>query len=150
MEVETMFGQKAKHIMLGAVLAVALVGVGRATAGVDLGDVLKGGAIGLFVKQFSRPLNDAINKVTLQHGVEIKQVTKVVPIVSVGKGGFAGAAQVMGEQADVDRVKAVAQLEGTFTKARFKVLIPIESEQAVSNIKRVVGVGVTAVIDIRL
>lgn len=141
---------KAKRILVGAALVVALMGVGRATAGIDLGDILKVGGVGLIVSKFGPQINDAINKVTLQHGVEVKQVTKVVPILSVGQGGFIGAAQVMGAQEDVDRVKAVAQLEGKFNAFRFKVLIPVESEKAVKNLKRVNGVGVSAIIDIKI
>ncbi len=145
-----MFQQKAKHILVGVVLAVSLVGVGRATAGIDLGDILKVGGIGFLVSKFGPQINDAINKLTFQHGVEIKQVTKVVPILSVGKGGFIGAAQVMGAPEDVERVKAVAQLESTFMKMRIKALIPVESEKAVTNLKRVTGVGVSAIIDIKI
>lgn len=141
---------RAKRILVGAALVVALMGVGRATAGIDLGDVLKVGGVALIVSKFGPQINSAINKLTLQHGVEVKEVTKVVPILSVGQGGFIGAAQVMGAQEDVDRVKAVAQLEGKFNAFRFKVLIPVESEKAVKNLKRVNGVGVSAIIDIKI
>jgi hypothetical protein len=141
---------KAKRILVGAALAVALMGVGRATAGIDLGDILKVGGVAVIVSKFGPQINSAINKLTLQHGVEVKEVTKVVPILSVGQGGFIGAAQVMGAQEDVDRVKAVAQIEGKFNAFRFKALIPVESEKAVKNLKRVNGVGVSAIIDIKI
>ncbi|MCS6861132.1 MAG: hypothetical protein NZT92_12520 [Abditibacteriales bacterium] len=139
-----------KRILVGVALAAALMGVGRATAGIDLGDVLKVGGVALIVSKFGPQINNAINKLTLQHGVEVKEVTKVVPILSVGQGGFIGAAQVMGAEEDVDRVKAVAQLEGRFNAFRFKVLIPVESEKAIKNLKRVNGVGVSAIIDIKI
>jgi hypothetical protein len=145
-----MLRQKVKWIVVGTMVALALIGVRCATAGIDLGDIIKGGGIALLVKELGPQINSAINKATLQYGVEVKEATKVVPIISVGKGGHAGAAQVMGAKEDVDRVKAVAQVEGSFSKARFKALIPVESENAVRNLKRVNGVGVSAVIDIRL
>ena len=75
----------------------------------------------------------------------------MVPIVSIGTGTRIGAAQVGGvTKAAVDRTKAVGQLEGEFSRVRAKALIPIDSENPLKQFKRVQGVGVTAIIDVKL
>lgn len=145
-----MLRQRTKRVVAGTTVALVVVGVGRVVAGIDLGDILKVGGIALIVSKFGGEINGAINKLTLRNGVEVKQTTKVVPILSIGKGGFIGAAQVSGEKEDVDRVKAVAQLEGSFQSMRLKALVPVESEKAVTHLKRVNGVGVSAIIDIKI
>ena len=54
------------------------------------------------------------------------------------------------EYSQVDKVKAVGQLEFGFSDfARIKGLIPIDKLD-VSNVNRVQGVGVSAVIDFKL
>ena len=50
----------------------------------------------------------------MKNGVGTDYATKVVPIVSVGTGKYIGAVQVIGPSAQVEKVKAVAQLEGEF------------------------------------
>jgi hypothetical protein len=45
---------------------------------------------------------------------------------------------------------AVAQLEGDFQKIRARALIPIDSENPIKQFRRVQGVGVTAIIDVKL
>jgi hypothetical protein len=70
--------------------------------------------------------------------------TKLVPILTIGSGGRIGVAQVSGPVSRVDDVKAVAQLETDFKDAaRIRVLVPISTENIVSNIKRVPQVSVT-------
>ena len=70
------------------------------------------------------------------------------PILSMGTGGYIGAVQVVGPKAQVDKVKAVGQLEFKFSKiARIKGLIPIDNIN-ITNVNRVEGVGVSAVIDL--
>lgn len=120
-----------------------------------LGDILKDGAIifggGALVKTFATQINDFINTLTFNKGVGYEGYTKVVPIVSIGSGTRIGAAQVGGvTKAAVDRTKAVGQLEGTFSRVRAKALIPIDSENPLKQFKRVQGVGVTAIIDVKL
>ena len=51
-------------------------------------------------------MNNAINSVTAKYGVSSTDATKVVPVISVGDGSRAGAAQVSGPQSKVDQVKA--------------------------------------------
>ncbi len=120
-----------------------------------LSDVIKDTAIiiggGAVVKAIGPQLNDFINKITFNKGVGFEGYTKVVPILSIGSGTRIGAAQVGGvTKASVDKTKAVAQLEGEFSGIRAKALIPIDSENPIKQFKRVQGVGVTAIIDVKL
>lgn len=74
--------------------------------------------------------------------------TKLVPIITVGSSINVGIAQVAGEERDVDRVRAVAQIETDYkNRARIKILVPVQSENVVRNIDRVPGVSVTAIGD---
>ncbi len=134
--------------LLGAVLTG---GVARADL---LGSLLKGAGIGVLVKQFQRPLNDGIDKITGSAGAGRFEATKVVPIVSIGQGGYVGAVQVSGPKVQVDQVQAVGQLEGSVVGDRFrlKALIPIDTEKPsdLKSIHRVKGVGVSAIIDVRV
>lgn len=131
-------------------LTASVTAVAPVRAGV--GDILKGAGIVLLINQFGDELNKFINKMTINKGVGVEDRTKVVPIISVGQGGYAGAAQVSGPAHLVDKVKAVAQLEANMSGKTFriKVLVPVESQDVVKDIKRVSGVGVSAVIDVRL
>ena len=88
-----------------------------------------------------------------------KDMTKVVPILSVGvgiissnPGSYIGAAQVQGPVAAVNRVQAVAQIEGSFLGAvRLKGLVPVDNLNPLAgDLHRVYGVGVTALVDFQL
>lgn len=137
-------------VLTGVLLTASLTAITPVRAGI--GDILKGAGIVLLVDKFGGELNDFINKLTVNKGIGVEDRTKVVPIISIGQGGYAGAAQVSGPAHLVDKVKAVAQLEGNFSGRTFrvKVLVPIETKEIVKDIKRVSGVGVSAVIDVRL
>lgn len=143
---------RALTLLLAGVLALtaSLSAIGPARAGI--GDVLKGAGIILVINQFGDELNKFINKLTVNKGVGVEDRTKVVPIISVGQGGYAGAAQVSGPAHLVDKVKAVAQLEANMSGKTFriKVLVPVATTDVVRDIKRISGVGVSAVIDVRL
>jgi len=52
----------------------------------------------LLVRQFGKQINDGINTALQNRKWENRQATKVVPIVSIGGGVYAGAAQVIGEE----------------------------------------------------
>ncbi|WP_346353566.1 hypothetical protein [Azotosporobacter soli] len=116
-----------------------------------LGDVLKVGGIGILIDKFSGPLNKFVNTLTFNKGAGTDYATKVVPVLSFGNGGYVGAAQVMGSQDLVDRTQAVVQIEGDFSGSTFRVkaLVPIDSKNPV-NFSRVNGVGVSAIIDVRI
>ena len=122
---------------------------------IDLKDILKEGALivggGALVKTIAGPLNDFINTVTLNRGAQFQGYTKVVPIVSMGDGTHIGAAQVGGtSKASVDETQAVAQLEASFQGIRAKILIPIDSLNPLQQFRRVQGIGVTAIIDVKI
>jgi len=127
----------------------------QAAAGIDLGglleDAVKIGAVKLAVDEFGDQLNDAINELMDNNDASTKAATKVVTIVTPIGNKHVGAAQVVGPQSAVERVGAVAQLETSFMDKlfRIKALIPIEGTDA-ADLKRVPGVGVSAVIDVKL
>ena len=138
-------------VLTGVMLALALVPVAQA---IGLGDILKVGGIGFLVDQFAVPLNNFINTLMAQHNATPEFATKVVPILTVGvlgNSGYIGAAQVMGPQHLVDKVQAVVQVESSFNGNMFRVkgLIPIDNKIPV-NFTRVSGVGVSAMIDVRI
>jgi hypothetical protein len=115
--------------------------------------------IGYVVKTYGSQINDAINSLMLNNKASNKEMTKVVPIISVGigivssnPGSYIGAAQVQGPAAAVKKVEAVAQIEGSFLSAvRLKGLVPVDSLNPLAgNLHRVYGVGVTALVDFQL
>ncbi|MDR1874504.1 MAG: hypothetical protein LBQ90_05775 [Synergistaceae bacterium] len=138
------------------VLAVLLcLCVPGAAGAIDLKDVLKKGALivggGAIVTAIAGPVNDFINTVTFNSGARLEGTTKVVPIVSMGDGAHIGAAQVGGaSKSAVDATQAVAQLETSFKGIRIKILIPIDSLNPLKQFRRVQGVGVTAIIDVKI
>lgn len=152
----------AGMILVTALLVTALLwgGVrGVASAqGISLGSLIKLFGIGYVVKQFGPQINNAINTLMLNNKAANREMTKVVPILSVGVGvsapggSYIGAAQVQGPKAAVDRVQAVAQIEGAFSDVvRLRGLVPVDSLNPIpGNLHRVYGVGVTALVDFRL
>jgi len=141
-------------VLMFAVIILPVVStVTRADSNI-LGSILKTVGIGVVVDQFAEPINNFINTLTLNNGVEVKEETKVVPIVTVGSNSYAGAVQVSGPKEKVKKVKAVAQLEGDFKGGDFRIraLIPVNTTNPVNikNIDRIEGVGVTALVDINI
>lgn len=135
--------------------AVAIFATAPLASAIDLGDVLKDGALifggGAAVKMLGPQLNDFINTITFNKGAKFEGFTKVVPIVSIGSGTRIGAAQVGGvTKSSVDKTQAVGQLEGEFSRIRVKALIPIDEINPLKGFRRVQGVGVTAIIDVKL
>ena len=134
----------------GGLLGMVLMGPVPALA-LDLGDIIGVVGGGLAVGALAGPLDEFINTITLNKGVKASGATAVVPIVSVGSGTHIGAAQVTGPAAAVKKTKAVAQVEVSFKGAvRVKILVPIDSVNPLDRFKRVQGVGVSAIIDVRL
>ncbi|MGD0112795.1 MAG: hypothetical protein ABSD48_13125 [Armatimonadota bacterium] len=76
---------------------------------------------------------------------------KWVPIISVEQGGLSvGAAQIAGPTAQVEKVKAVAQLRLEFKSiARIYAYIPVAT-LSVTKLDRVQGVSVWATGDLRI
>lgn len=138
-----------KYIAMALICGFVLgSGVNISEAGI-LDKVIKGGVIGKVVDLTAEPLNDAINKVTAKYGVSTTDATKVVPIISVGDGSRAGAAQVSGPQAKVDQCKAALQIEQTILGVRAMILIPVDNVNY-KNVNRVQGVGVSAQLDVKI
>lgn len=139
------------------VLAASLLGTGAVmnvsafNLGSVLGGVVKVGGIGFLVSKYGESINSAINSVMMKEGAGTNYATKVVPIVSIGNNGYIGAAQVIGDAGQVDKVKAVGQLEVSWNDKLFRIkgLIPMDSTNP-SSFSRVQGVGVSAVIDVRV
>ncbi|MCX7781635.1 MAG: hypothetical protein N2491_12145 [Negativicutes bacterium] len=141
-----------KRIIAGLLLVcVSFFAAVPVTQASIFGDILKVGAVGILIDKFSKPLNNFINTLMAKHGAGTDYATKVVPILTVGSGSYIGAAQVTGPQELVDQTEAVLQLEGNFNGNQFRVkgLIPIDSKNP-TNFSRVQGVGISAIIDIRI
>lgn len=148
-----------RAVMAGVLVAVFAAGMAApAVAQVSIGSLIKLFGIGYVVKQFGPQINDAINTLMLNNKAANREMTKVVPILSVGVGlsapggAYIGAAQVQGPKAAVDKVQAVAQIEGAFSDVvRLRGLVPVDSLNPLpGNLHRVYGVGVSALIDFRL
>lgn len=144
---------KFKKTCVASLIALSVISTAaiQTTQASILGNVLKVGGISILVDQFSGQLNSFINTLTAKHAVSSDYATKVVPVIVVGSGTYAGAAQVTGPQDLVDSTKAVLQIEGNFSGDRFRVkaLIPIDSKNPTS-FNRVQGVGVSAQIDVKI
>jgi hypothetical protein len=141
-----------KTRVIVGILVISLLSLGAlpAVQAFGLGDILKVGGIGFLVDKFSGSLNNFINRLMAKNGADTDYATKVVPILSLGSGGYIGAAQVVGDPDLVDQTQAVLQIEANFDRQfRIKALIPIDSKNPV-NFSRVQGVGVSAVIDVRI
>lgn len=141
---------RVKRLLLVAAVIMSLTAI--VSYGSLIGDVVKVGGVGFVVDKFGSQINSFVNKLTANKNVGTQQATKVVPIISFGGGGYIGAAQVMGTKANVAKTKAVVQIEGNalFGKnIRAKALIPVGSKTT-SNIKRIYGVGISAIIDVRI
>ncbi len=138
--------------LIWATVVIVVVSLTSLSLHAQLGSILKGGAIILLVKQFGKQINDGINAALMNRKWEHRQATKVVPIVSIGSGAYVGAAQVIGDEEDVKKVEAVAQIELKLAgDARAKVLIPVDKVSInVTEMQRVYDVGVSAVIDLKL
>jgi hypothetical protein len=146
---------KTALLVAGAALGGMVIG-NLAPAQAQLGDILKGGAIIVVVDRLAPQINQLVNTVTGNKTESVRETTKVVPILSIGKGTYAGAVQVSGPKNLVDRVKAVAQVEGSNkiagTEIRVRGLIPVSARSVtdIGSISRVKGVGISAIIDARL
>ncbi len=133
-----------KFIVVGSLLAIAAV------ATPQLKQILKvGGMVGI-VSAFGKDINKAFDKL---HGKAEGVTTKTVVIISVGinRSSAVGIAQVMGPKSKVDQVVAVAQPEAELLgkEVRIRALIPVASKD-VTNIRRVDGVGVSGIVDLKL
>ncbi len=134
-------------LSLAAVLCLSAVGAPQ------IKQIIKILGVGAAVKQFGPDINKAINKLS-KHEDTLTMTTKVVPILSIGlgKSSAIGAAQVMGPKSQVDKVQAVAQPEADLfgREVRIRALIPVESKDVLKDIRKVDGVGVSGIVDLRI
>ena len=134
---------KMKRLAVCA-LAAAMIGAGALTQvsafnlGSVLGGVVKVGGIAILVDKYGASINSAINSVMMKEGAGTNYATKVVPIVSIGNKGYIGAAQVIGDADQVEKVKAVGQLEISWNDKLFRIkgLIPMDSVNPTSCTKQ--------------
>jgi hypothetical protein len=130
------------------VLAMGLTA--RPAKALSLGDILKVGGIAFLVSEYGDRINDFINNALGEREAQAAGATKVVPILSLGRGVYLGAAQVVGAPDRVQTVKAVVQ--GTVTVGSFRgtAYIPVATKGGLTNPERVTGAGVSAVINFRI
>lgn len=145
--------KKSHAALLAAALAVCFsaVSVRSTKLGDKLGSVFKGAGIALITVALAEQLNDAINAITLNKGIPAEAETKVVPIIALGSGARVGAAQVTGPKKLVNNTVVVVQIETKATKKNLdiEIFVPSDSENPL-DFNRVEGVGVSALIDLRL
>jgi hypothetical protein len=134
-------------LTVAGVLALSAIGA------TQIRQLIKLVGVGAAVSQFGPEINRGINKLT-SHKDTFDMTTKVVPIISGGinSRNAVGAAQVMGPKDKVDTVKAVAQIDQDLfgREVKIRAMIPISSNQIVQNIRRVEGVGVSGIVDLKL
>lgn len=146
--------KKLIPFMVAACITVSTFG-GMMTAnafnlGNLLGGVAKVGGVGFLVDRYSDSIDNFLNTLLRQNNLSTTYTTKVVPIVSVGNNAYIGAAQITGPASEIERVKAVAQLEASFNGiARVKGLVPIDSMNPVGA-NRIQGVGISALVDLKI
>ncbi|MDR7402861.1 MAG: hypothetical protein QN155_11615 [Armatimonadota bacterium] len=130
---------------------------GDSPSGASAASLIKVIGVGMAVRAFAPALNTFINEMLQARDAQTRQTTKVVPILSVSIGINApgnatiGAAQVAGAADAVARVQAVAALDGNF-QGTFSVraLVPVDSLEPWKQVRRVPGVGVSAIIDLKI
>jgi hypothetical protein len=138
---------KKAWLVAAGILAMTAVGT------TQIRQVIKIIGVGAAVKQFGPDINRGINKLA-NHKDTSTRATKVVPILSAGIASrqAIGAAQVMGPKSLVDKVQAVAQLDQDLFGREIKIraMIPVSSTDVVKNIRKVDGVGVSGIVDLKL
>jgi hypothetical protein len=140
-----------RYRVLSVVLMVCLLFATLAAVNawsIRLGDIIKVGGVAFLVSQYGGQIDKFINNALGERQAAVQGATKVVPILSLGGGGYIGAAQVVGNPENVKRVKAVFQVEGNFGSVRAQVLLPMETEKGSPD--RAKGVGVSAVIEFKI
>lgn len=148
---------KLRTMTLILIVALTVGGLAAQANGQDIFRIIKTLGVGYAVRTFGPQINDFINDLLQNKGARVREHTKVVPILSISIGignptnAYVGAAQVSGPRAAVQKVEAVAQLEGDFSGVfRIKALVPVDNLKPWEALRRVNGVGVSAIIEIRI
>lgn len=146
-----------KNQVVALMLVVAVLSGATSVYAQDAGSIIKVLGVGVAVKMFGPQINSFVNTLLQARDAETKQTTKVVPILSISIGISApggatiGAAQVAGSAAAVAKVEAVAAVDANFQGVfQIRALIPVDSLEPWKGLRRVVGVGVSAIIDLRI
>lgn len=147
----------SRVVLLVLVTAALSASLTAAAYGQNVFSIIKTLGVGAAVKTFGPQINNFINDLLQNKGVAVRAQTKVVPILSISiglgnpSGAYIGAAQVSGPVAAVNKVEAVALLEADFQTAfRIKAYVPVDNLQPWKAFRRVPGVGVSAIVDIRI
>ena len=148
---------KLRTMIFILIVALTVGGLAAQANGQDIFRIIKTLGVGYAVRTFGPQINDFINDLLQNKGARVREHTKVVPILSISIGignptnAYVGAAQVSGPRAAVQKVEAVAQLEGDFSGVfRIKALVPVDNLKPWEALRRVNGVGVSAIIEIRI
>lgn len=137
-------------VVLGTGLLTGIL-IGAASAQ-NFRQILRVGGAVAVADRLGPRIDRTLNNLTGQRNLSARADTKIVPVLSVGQGTFIGIVQVAGPANAVRNTTAVAQLETRVPLiggSRARVLVPI-STRSVTNMRRVNGVGVSAVIDLPL
>ena len=138
---------------IAIVLMVGLLVVGSASVAVyaiGLGDIAKVVGVGWLVSKYGDQIDSFITGALGEREAAARGATKVVPIISLGRGTHIGAAQVVGNPENVKAVKAVIQVEGKYGNFGAKILLPTVTDKVSGNPERAKGVGVSAVIEFKI
>ena len=152
MKISRKMKRAATGCLAAALLCTGIINnVSAFNLGSVLGGVAKVGGISWLVTQYGDKINSAINSVMMKEGAGTNYSAKVVPIVSLGNKQYIGAAQVVGPSKQVEKVKAVGQIQIAWNSSLFRIngLIPMDSVNPTS-FSRVQGVGVSANIDVKI
>jgi hypothetical protein len=146
-----------KTHVVALLLAFTLLVTTTAAYSQNLIAIIKTLGVGAAVKLFAPQLNSFINSLLLARDAGTRETTKVVPILSISIGISApgqatiGAAQVAGPQAAIARVQAVAAIDANYQNVfHIRALVPVDSLEPWRRLRRVVGVGVSAIIDLQI
>lgn len=139
--------KRVQKVGVSAIIDVSLDGRWRGqtySRAVRAGDILKAGVVAVAVNAAADPLNRVINTISFNSGVS----TKVVPIATIGNKAYIGGVQVSGSSSSVRATRVVYQYEDIFDGGKFRVkaFVPSDSTNLL-KIRRVSGVGITALID---
>jgi hypothetical protein len=134
-------------ISLGLLIMAASMSAVQANL---FGSILKVGGVAFLVDQYKKPINNFINKALGERGAQAMGATKVVPILSIGSGGYIGAAQVVGVPSAVQKTQAVVQIEISAGSFRATGIVPVSRKTVSGSPERMKGVGVSAVVDFKI
>ena len=132
---------------LATCLLIVLAWTAMSSHAIDSSDILKVLGVAFLVSQYGEQIDNFITNALGEQAAAARGATKVVPILSLGGGGYGGAAQVVGNPEHVRVVKAVIQAEGRFGDGRAQLLIPTTTENPSGMPSRAPGVGVSAVVE---